>query len=196
MKIGAVLASAVLQLHDTQWLGSCWGAKDIHFRVHRDHKSRARDDKWYLDPIVDTPYIHRAFALPGLLDQQAEKTEGVEDLDASFLFDYDKSLFSLGIVLLELWYQESFETLQKTVDIRVGLHRSLMEFEAAQELIKRIDREADLFIGAVRRCIRGLDCNSTSLSEEECKNEAHRKIVCELEKYWKACDDREIMPAT
>jgi len=94
-----------------------------------------------------------------------------------------KVFFFVSIVLLELWFNKSFEALQGTKPFprEKYITKGMAEFVAAKQLIEELDNgpgEAALFTEAVHRCSWGLDCNSTGLTEEYFKNKAHHKIVC------------------
>jgi hypothetical protein len=90
-RLGLKLASSVMQLHTTQWLSDHWGSDDIHFVrsagvVNFEH-----------------PLVRRGF---GSNKQKAAM------LNSRALSRSIPCLFSLAIVLIELWYYESIKNLQ------------------------------------------------------------------------------------
>lgn len=90
------LAPSVMQLHDTPWLTNHWGKEDIPFTRYANGK---------ID--FNSPLIRRTF---GSVD-----TTGALTASGAPVISADGSipcLFSLGIVLLELSYRQTFESLK------------------------------------------------------------------------------------
>lgn len=91
--LGLQLASSVLQLHTTSWLNERWGAKDILFFRHSNG-----------NVFYDKPFIRRTFTSNQCTIQSSAST--------SRQYRSIPVLFALGIVLLELYYRQPFESLQ------------------------------------------------------------------------------------
>ena len=92
-RLGLKLASSVMQLHTTEWLTDHWNKHDILFLRSLDGK---------VD--FDSPFIRRSFGTRNM--NLASKSESVPKLHFNASIP---CLFSLGIVLLELWYRGLFE---------------------------------------------------------------------------------------
>lgn len=99
-RLGLKLASSVMQLHTTDWLTDFWSKDDILFLRS-------------LDATVDFdgPLIRRSFETRNL-----GLTDISQSLPKPWLNASIPCLFSLGIVLLELWYREVFENLKNEAE--------------------------------------------------------------------------------
>lgn len=95
-RLGLKLASSVMQLHTTKWWIDHWNKHDILFPCS-------------LNATVDfdSPFIRRSFGEQSIELALRSKTAPKPYLHASI-----PCLFSLGIVLLELWYRDAFEELK------------------------------------------------------------------------------------
>ena len=187
LRLGVQLASAVIQLHATGWLNERWGRRDIHFFLDAELPRLAGSGGYQSVPVFEKPFLRRDFR-KGLPDSQSQ--QNMPDLAQRSLVKYDASLFSLGIVLVELWFGECIEDFPEYP--RATAHHEVSsndnaEYQTADILLRKINQNEGLIYGnAVRRCIRGLDCTATSLEEDELKNKAHSHVVYELERYWTA----------
>ena len=185
LRLGVQLASAVIQLHTTGWLNERWGRRDIHFFLAAELPRRAGSGGY--QPVFEKPFLRRDFR-KGLPDSQSQ--QNMPALAQRPLVKCDASLFSLGIVLVELWFGECIEDFPEyhkaTAHHEVSSSDNA-EYQTADILLRKINQNEGLIYGnAVRRCIRGLDCTATNLEEDELKNKAHSHVVYELERYWTA----------
>jgi hypothetical protein len=159
--LGVQLASTVLQLHKTGWLSENWNNEDIYF-----HGSTSEGQV----PDFKRPFVRQS---PGLSLPETQETK------RSTLIPHDQSLFSLGIILVELWYARPLEELRKEEDESES--RDDTNFKTAKRLASQISSDADAKYGdAVRRCIKGLDHRSESLDVDDFKSEVHMKVVAPL----------------
>ena len=183
------LSSAAIQLHTTGWLNERWGKRDIHFFLNANLLRRAENGDLRPVPVFEKPFLCRDFR-NGVRDSQSQ--QDMPALTQSPLVKCDASLFSLGIVLVELWFGKSIEDFPEYPGATThgeALRNDNAEFETADKLLRKINQEGgSIYEDAVRRCIRGLDCTATSLEEDELKNNAHSLIVSELERDWMAYD--------
>jgi hypothetical protein len=185
LELGVLLASAVVQLHGTEWLGESWTSEQIFFFVRQDVQRRAPDGKtWFQDPIIDKPFVRRAFGGSNRLSQplQASKLEQVAD--------YDKCLFSLGIVLIELWFGRCFSDLKSSPDLQnsnilaAGDHG---DYVAARHWTGKLTAESgESYLLAVMRCLGMSRPESSryarrSLEDLTYKIEVHETVVKILE---------------
>lgn len=99
-RLGLKLASSVMQLHTTDWLADFWSKDDILFLRS-------------LDSTVDfdSPLIRRSFETRNI-----DLTSISQSLPRPWLNASIPCLFSLGIVLLELWHREVFENLKNEAE--------------------------------------------------------------------------------
>lgn len=180
LKLGVRLASSVLQFHRTEWLQERWGKKDICLIQGNSSQSRS--------PSLETPVVCQAFPTePSDLDVSME----------SHVFSCDVSLYSLGIVLIELWFWKSVESLQQQAIItnyqepQYYCCLDTARLNSAKQLIERVYRDAgDNYGNIVRRCIIGLDHKETQLENDGFKNKVHRKVLRPLEKHLELfCDE-------
>lgn len=95
-RLGLQLASSVMQLHSTQWLTDQWGKKDISFVRFCDGTTDFRH------PLVRCGFAEPAIPLSHLSLSDTSKS-GLGTIPC---------LFSLGIVLLELFYRQRFEVMK------------------------------------------------------------------------------------
>ena len=184
LRLGVQLASAVIQLHTTGWLNKRWGKRDIYFFLD---VSQSGDP--HPAPVFEKPFLCRHFENR---PRGSQSQQNIPPPTLSPLVKCDASLFSLGIVLVELWFGKHIEDFPEYSEATThqALTNDNAEYHTANELLREIDRERGSIYGnAVRRCIRGLDCTETSLEEDRSnnlKNSAHSNIVSELERFWMA----------
>ncbi|CAG8365028.1 unnamed protein product [Penicillium salamii] len=181
-RLGLKLVSSVMQLHTTQWLTDSWSMSDISF-------PRSSDG------IVDfnNPLIRRNFGSQG-----RDASQRSLDMPRPYLVASIPCLFSLGIVLLELWHGKILEDLKNEAEKNlVRLSRSLMSSHHHHKsnrekppqfsdplCARRLTEEmvcGPNFRNAVLRCISGLDAVYKSLEEDAFRDEVEEKIVCPLE---------------
>lgn len=89
-KLGLKLASAVLKLYQTAWLGDNWGKEDIFFIQEEDGTI-----------ITDKPFIR-----PQLTSAASHPKPATINMNVP-------CLFALGVVLLELHYKKTIDELEK-----------------------------------------------------------------------------------
>lgn len=97
-RLGLKLASSVMQLHTTLWLSDYWGADDIFFVQIAD------------DVNLDHPLVRRNFGTKSnaSLRQPQDSSQTIP------------CLFSLAVVLIELWYCKPFESLKNDIEIMMA----------------------------------------------------------------------------
>ena len=167
LKLGVRLASSVLQLHGTQWLQERWGKQDIYL-IQGGSSLR--------DPSLEIPVVCQAFTPdPSVSEVTME----------SHIISCNLSLFSLGIMLIELWFWKSVESFQANKPQAYSRLEDLdtARLVTAKRWIKKLYGDAgDNYGNIVRRCISGLDHKETQLENDEFKNKVYRKVLQPLEK--------------
>ncbi|KAF8244015.1 hypothetical protein K440DRAFT_636555 [Wilcoxina mikolae CBS 423.85] len=177
LELGVQLASAVMQLHKSEWLGEAWGKQDIFFFQRSNCRLETASGQWVPAPVIDQPFVRRRFPNP-----QGSTPGG--DCSISTLIPYDKSLFSLGIVLVELWFGKCIEDLKGSRSTALDENAA---YETARGYIGEVFTAAGEAYGlAVSRCLGSMEGSMKSLEDVTFKNKAHSGIVCLLEKNFEA----------
>ncbi|KAL9639745.1 MAG: hypothetical protein Q9204_000969 [Flavoplaca sp. TL-2023a] len=175
LSIAVTLAHTVLQLYDSPWLSESWSKNDILFFIpgHDGHKQ----------PNIQRPYISRLFHHgPGRnIVKAGEGPCSRTDLYSHLITN--KTLFALGIVLIELALERSFEDLctkMLTFDGReLNQQISTVEmYQVATSLIDEVyDKQGTQYGYVVQRCLR---CEFGFYdSEKLLEVDSFRAAVCE-----------------
>ncbi|KAI5806084.1 hypothetical protein EDC01DRAFT_626183 [Geopyxis carbonaria] len=159
--LGIKLASSVLQLHSSGWLREDWSSEDIvFFENSSTHQV-----------LFDHPIVHCA-------DPTTKE-------NSKWLVPCNKTLFSLGIILIELYYGRCLDQCPGPVSNRQstsGINETLRLQLLADEMVNVVYDDAGTSYGdAVRRCIRGVDYPDRSLEKSGFKEEVYRVVLCPLE---------------
>lgn len=167
LKLAVRIATSVLQLHTSDWLQERWGAKDIYL-VQLDSSQSS----------LGTPVIQHDFT-------------SEPSVTKSSIFCCNLSLFSLGVILIELWFWKSLELLQAG-----GCQErdpDMARYATAAGLIDTvIDRAGAKYGNSVRRCIRGLDHAEPRLENQEFKNKVYLKVLQPLENHLQDFCDKSL----
>ena len=186
LKLAVLLGSSVMQLHGTGWLKDLWSSGDIYFEAGSNMQLQ--------EALLAQPRVQKVFHTTRSSDNTIEPEGPVgnsTDNWASGLVHYGNSMiFSLGIVLIELYYWKPWKVLQGPRT----KHDALVEL--AEELSERAGQD---YQAAVQRCIQGLAQGRRKLEEEEFKKKVYEEIVTPLEEelktFAKAVDVREVFEA-
>lgn len=169
--LGVKLASSVLQLHKTPWLKEVWSKSDIFF-VQNDEQSSTI--------IITKPFVSKAFQSPVCKMSARVSTDPYTNPAPDVR---NQTIFSLGIVLIELWFGQTLETLRIPEDLGANnTPNQLTDFATARRLTEEIYNEAGEWYGdAVRRCIYcEFDQRNTSLEAEGMKEAVFSGVVSPL----------------
>ena len=170
--IGVKLASSVLQLYQTPWLKEVWSKSDIFFVQHEAQGGKT---------FISKPFVSKAFNSPVCKINARVPTEPYTTIASDVR---NQTIFSLGIVLIELWYGQTLETLRVPADLRANNKpNQLTDFATARRLTEEIYDEAGEWYGdAVRRCIYcEFDLRNTSLDTEGMKEAVYSGVVDPLQ---------------
>lgn len=173
-KLAVTLASSLLQLHTTPWLGNKWSKKDIHFlRAGEGLQQAIR---------TETPFVIREYT-PTATAQTlvpAEVSTVQPSKEAS-----EEALFRLGVLLLELCFGQSLEHqhIRQAYLAPSGECTDMTDRITAWYWRRDVLGEAGPeFDDAIRRC---LDCafgpKSTNLADDEFKEAVYNEVVQPLE---------------
>jgi hypothetical protein len=167
-KVAVDLASSVLQLYETPWLTNDWSDADVYF-VHRPGAPLAT--------VYQHPFILRKFA-------SSTANQGFVDQPPIRRVIRNQTLFTLGIVLIELLYGVSIEALQTSRDLDCEGTPGVVWCTAERLIEEEIaDHGGQLYADAVRRCIRcDFNHNNASLSEQAFQRAVYDGVVTPLER--------------
>ncbi len=169
LRLAKTLAVAVLQYHSTPWLRMSSRSEDVYFF---STDSGSVEDM----PSLASPHLNvRVKGSCGQLSRAS--TFPPHDLARNPL------LFSLGVVLLEIAYTSSLQSLQSPHDLDNGRENRYTEFFAARRLAK----SAKTVMGSSYHKIieRLVECDfgcGTDLNDPNLQAAFHRDVVCPLER--------------
>lgn len=151
--LAVALASAVLQLYDSPWMGEVWDKKDICFFSHGLDGNNC--------PLISSPYVSRSFPPPNPSITASPTSSNITPTP----FVINKTLFALGIVLVELCLNRPFEDLRDAAHSETSNNTPniLDDYQIANNAISEVYREGgDQYGYVVQRCLRcefqGQDC--------------------------------------
>lgn len=191
--LGAKIASSMMQLHSTQWLGEGWGKRDIYILrkvVSRKCFNESRESLVW-EYLVDRPFIHKSFSNSSSTLQDGNVLCATP---SKSVVNHDRNLFSLGIILIELALQTVIENIKpripRTSTISATSSSELTGdfkyYTAARDCIGEIfDLEQENYGNAVQRCIQGLSLPvnlEKDLENLTYMNEVQVNIISLLEK--------------
>ena len=163
--LGVVLASSVLQLHETEWLQERWSKHDIYLIQEVSSESG--------NPSLETPAVHHTFTP----EPSAPPPEIPPPQTGC-----DPSLFSLGVALIELWFWRSVESFQ--AETPQGEDPDTARFLTAQGLLDPLSESVGIrYSSSVRHCIRSIDHEEPRLENNVFKNEVYLKVLQPLEQH-------------
>lgn len=167
--LGLCLASTILQLYDTPWLHLSWSGNDVYF-VRERGQQRV--------PLIKQPFVSRAFA-----SQRKLGTSYKPVSHCTCPLIRNKTVFDLGVLLIELCFRKSFKSLQAPEDEVKGMPAVFTDFITATRMIERVRNKAGASWGdAVRRCIYcEFDQSNTSLENENFRQAVYQGVVKPLE---------------
>ena len=114
----------MMQLHDSAWLDRGWGKRDIFFLQQAVPRHTVDGGVALVrEPEMDQPFVRQTFGTSGTLCPLQQLSS-----PRSTLVQCDKTLFSLGIVLIELWFERHIEDLRSRYDlVNRGGNKVVME---------------------------------------------------------------------
>ncbi|KAH7092282.1 hypothetical protein FB567DRAFT_567300 [Paraphoma chrysanthemicola] len=167
-RVAVDLASSVLQLYKTPWLTDEWSQDDVYF-VHRPGAPLAT--------IYQHPFIYRRFTT--IVPSQPSVTQ-----PPSRRVIRNQTLFTLGVLLIELLYGKPIEELQTAHDLDCQGTPGAVWCTAERLIDEEIAFEAgQLYSDAVRRCIRcDFNQKNSSLDDQDFQQAVFDGVVAPLEK--------------
>jgi hypothetical protein len=168
LQVATSLSSSILQLYSTSWLDDNWGSSEVFF-VHRPGTPAAS--------IYQHPFVYRGLipqAVKGTLPSQRKPSRVIRN----------QTLFTLGVLLLELWYGKPIEELQSASDLNCQGTPGVAWCTAMRLAEEDIEFQAGKrYADAVRRCIR-CDFNQTdpNLENEDFQQAVFEGVVVPIER--------------
>ena len=177
LNLAKILALAVLQFHSTPWLKREWQSQDVVFFGIQNFAE---------DPLR-MPYLKsRVLTQRNTTDQQViisitGRDSSVTNLRSSVR---NQTLYSLGVMLIELAYDSPLQDLKKPEDDQGDPHTL---FWAATRLGDRVIRElGPIYADAVKICLHGAFGASSELEDMRVQRAFFVEVVQKLEKCAKA----------
>lgn len=182
LSIAVDLAHGVLQLYQTPWLCDSWSMKDVYFFSHGvDNLKR---------PKIDWPFVTRTF---GQNDHRSESKQPPDEPlinDIARCLIINKTLFALGIVLIELCFKKPFNQLCAEIEsldgpASEGTPDVLKTYRVATDLIEAVYNEQGMEYGyVVQRCLRcefGVQDSLKRFEFEAFRAKVYEGVVAPLE---------------
>ncbi|OJD38858.1 uncharacterized protein BKCO1_300050 [Diplodia corticola] len=158
--LAVTVASSILQLHASPWIGDDWSKRDILF-YHTASSHRSID--------VENPHVsQKLMPLPG----------SVKPIGFS---SKNTTLLALGIILLELYFGKPCEQ-QMPENLNMGPNKSLALLCTAHHWYETDQEDLSAaFQGAIAHCLRCFADPSGSLQDSEFLQAAMEQIVLPLQ---------------
>lgn len=166
--IAITLASSLLQLYSSPWIGEAWSKDDIYFLIAAEGSLR---------PIlVEKPYITRkvtSYSPQSSVDSISEKPARTSGI---------KSIQALGIMLLGLCFGEAIEDqpIRSKYLGPDGQPNDMTDFCTAQHWLQHdaLGEGGPDFFEAIRRCLFcAFGPKSTDLEDDELRSAIHSEVV-------------------
>jgi hypothetical protein len=177
LSIAVALASSVLQYYESPWLQDMWGEQDVHFFLYGVDKHKR--------PLISDPCLSRSFRR-----QPDDPTTKAANQDSQNRFlnaqIVNKTLFALGIVLMELCLNKSFDQLYEASDVQTEGHLSVVDaYQVAMDNIDEVFDEGGGEYGrVVQRCLRcefGIQDSLKTLDFDRFRALVYEGVVAPLE---------------
>ena len=168
IRLAKNLAIAVLQYHDTPWLGASWRSEDVYFFDVLEENPTPK-------VLNLTPHLNVKVEGP---DRQLSRAENCSIRS----FVRNPLLFSLGIVLLEIAHFSDLQKLQQPSDLEKDQEDQYTEFFVARRLAKQADTHmGHRYHSIVERLIEcGFGCGS-DLNDKKLQIAFYSDVIYPLE---------------
>ncbi|KAF8421820.1 hypothetical protein EV426DRAFT_711622 [Tirmania nivea] len=174
LEVVVILATSLLQLYPGPWLGERWGKQDVFFFQSADGTIHTH-----------LPFLLSQFQSSTTL-QSSSKIDGILANPQSRGGGPSPPLLSLGILILELWFNQSIESLRFRNDYlgKGGKATEYTDYNTAQKWLEQTMDEAgpDLH-DPTRRCIYcAFGASSQNLEDDELRKAVCDGVVAPLER--------------
>ncbi|KAK2744250.1 hypothetical protein FQN57_004335 [Myotisia sp. PD_48] len=172
LRFAVSLASSVLQLHGTPWMTETWDKDNIHFTGHQG------------SILLETAFVSTCFNQSGDQNQMPQSSSSWGGPVRN------RTLFALGVTLIELWYGAFLHELREPQDY-FGIPADpvsssfMADWATADRIVNELYHEAGTkYSDAVRRCIRcDFDRRDHNLASIEFQAAVHLGVVVQLNEY-------------
>lgn len=170
--IAVTLASSLLQLYSSPWIGETWSKYDIYFLIAAEGSPR---------PIlVDKPYITRRFT------SHSPQSSVISVSEQTGRNASTQSIQALGIMLLELCFGEAIEDqpIRSKYLGPDGRPNDMTDFCTAQHWLQHdaLGEGGPEYSEAIRRCLFcAFGPKSTDLEDDELRSAIYSEVVEPLE---------------
>jgi hypothetical protein len=160
--IALTLANAVVQLHDTPWLGETWSTSDICLL------SNTRDSL-----VAEQPYVSSLFPSTPLV--QNKRFRAIKNA----------TIFALGVALLEISHGRQLNTFETPDDLDAqGNRTAWTDYLIADRLVDDVHkRELPNFASAAQRCVHcNFESSVYSLHDDGFRERFYQGVIAPLKK--------------
>ena len=164
VRLARILTVAVLQLHNTPWIGQCWSCNDVlFFDAPKKYSMTSLPD-------LSAPHLNALIS-----ERRLQKSVSTPTIARNPL------LFSLCAVLIELAFASSLEHLQQPCDLESG--KSHGNFFTASRLVKEMSSPMGArYNGVIEQLlVECISSNAQDLLDPRVQKKLHDHIVCPLE---------------
>jgi len=177
LQVAFTMAKALLQLYSSPWLGGSWNKEDIY--LFQDHNGKVK---------ADFPFLVSNFSPANVLANVASKLP-TPTLKSSSSIDREnakKFLLSLGILVLELWFDKPIESCSfrdKFLGPN-GCKNEYTNYNTAQKWQEQTLEEGGIDLDNLTyRCIYCyFGTAKQDLSDEELRKAVYHEVVLPLER--------------
>ncbi|MCJ1380863.1 hypothetical protein MMC17_003972 [Xylographa soralifera] len=178
MSLAATLTSSAIELLNTPWLGRDWNKKDVAFLKARRGSSRPI--------VVEQPYVSPSH----------NRTTTPQPPESIPLASMTSAVFSLGVMLLELWFGEAFEDqpFRSQYFGPDGCATDFTDLSAAARWHRQIIGDAGSQLSeAIRSCIFwSFRPQASASAESELREALYTEVLQPLERISRAFDGIEV----
>lgn len=176
LNLARLLTLAVLRFHATPWLGESWSSNDIAFYSTAETNTDGNTP-------LNAPFLN--VNLPSsvsTLTGQITHPDHLASSSSAYSLAPNPTLFSLGVVLIELGYDAPLQALRQESDLEGGTSSQFTDFFTASRLGKLVSKRLNSRYGKlVQRC---LACNfgvGTELEAEDLQSAVVANVFNELD---------------
>ncbi|EWZ27808.1 hypothetical protein FOZG_18474 [Fusarium oxysporum Fo47] len=166
-ELALLLASSLLQLHATSWLGDWWSTEDIHILPKNSKMA-----------FKECTFVMQAFPSSAITRRSQPKATTTRQMVIR-----NEAIFRLGATLVELSTVATLETQEDADDHRVS--EDLTEFNTAERLSKAVIlNNAPEWNAVVDRCLRCGFHSPPDFTKKDFRIEFYQCVVAPLEKLY------------
>jgi hypothetical protein len=185
LRLARLLTLAVLRFQATPWLAGSWSSNDISFYSASE---RPQHDTSLTSPHLNVRLSHDTSSIAGQITRPDSNASSISP---------NPTLFSLGVVLIELGYDAPLHALRQEEDLKGGASTQFTDFFTVTRLSKLVSKRLNSRYGKlVQRC---LACNfgvGTELDSPDLQSAVVVNVVNELDECLKIFDGfHSVLPA-